>query len=42
LATAKAAVHQGNSGNDQFDEAIVGKLITEISALPPRRLVGTE
>ena len=42
LATAKAAVYQGNSGNDQFGEAIVGKLITEISALPPRWFAGTE
>jgi len=42
LVTAKAAVHRGNSGNDQFGEAIVRKLITEISALPPRRLAGTE
>jgi hypothetical protein len=42
LVTAKAAVHRGNSGNDQFGEAIVRKLITEISALPPRQLAGTE
>jgi hypothetical protein len=42
LVTAKAAVHRGNSGNDQFGEAIVRKLITEISALPPRRLAGAE
>ena len=32
----------GNSGYDQFGVAIVRKLITEISALPPRRLAGTE
>jgi hypothetical protein len=42
LATAKAAVHRGNSGNDQFGEAIVGKVIAEISALPPRRSASTE
>jgi hypothetical protein len=42
LVTAKAAVHRGNSGKDQFGEAIMRKLITEISALPPRRLAGTE
>jgi hypothetical protein len=41
LVTAKGAVHRGNSGNDQFREAIMRKLIAEISALPSRRL-GTE
>jgi hypothetical protein len=42
LVTAKAAVHRGNSGSDEFGEAIMRKLIAEISALPPRRLAGTE
>jgi len=43
LVTAKAGwVHRRNSGNYQFGEAIVRNLITEISALPPGRLAGTE
>ena len=42
LVTAKTAVLQGNSDSDQFGEAIMHKLISEISARPPRRLAGTE
>jgi len=42
LVTAKAAVHRGNSDNDQFGEAIMHKPISEISALPPGRFAGTE
>jgi len=42
LVTAKAALHRGSSDNDQFGEAIMHKLIGEISALPPRQFAGTE
>jgi len=41
MVAAKAVAHRENSDDDQFGETIVRKLITEISALPPRRFAGT-